>query len=248
MSGGQSARPRWVAADQLNADQPHFSWHGLSKHGSMPRKVVPESDIHFYHVTARCLNREWFCIPLNDVWSIMEDYLFFLRIAYEVEVHSFVLMPNHFHLLLKTPLNNLSAAMNYFMRETSKRIGEMANRINHIYGGRFHRTLIDDDRYFRIVYKYVYRNPVKAGIVRRVEDYPYATLQGKLGRGKLIISGKGDDNLFSYRSHEEYLKWLNRAPIVTDEKAVQLALRKSKFKFPLIRTSRTLPTIDPLLF
>jgi len=195
----------------------------------MPRLIVPPSNEFPYHVTARCINREWFRIPMDQVWSLMEDYLFFISKAYKVEILAFVLMNNHFHLLVVCPEGNLAEAMNYFMRETSRRIGEMAGRINQTYGGRFHRSLVKDPHYFNHVYKYVYRNPVEAGICARPEDYPYSTLYGLVGKRKLNFDMAYDSTLFF--SYESTLRWLNEAPAAEETLMVANALRKTVFKF-----------------
>jgi REP element-mobilizing transposase RayT len=203
---------------------------------NMPRKTVPLSVDFPYHVTARCINREWFRIPMPEVWRLMEDYLFFITQAYGVEVLSFVLMTNHFHLLVRAPQGNLSEAMNYFMRETSRRIGEMAGRINQTYGSRFHRTLVSDPYYYQSVYKYVYRNPVEAGLCWRAEDYPYSTLHGLIGRTKLNFDIAYDSTLFF--SYEETLRWVNEAQKPDELIAIKSGLSKAIFELAAQRSGR----------
>jgi REP element-mobilizing transposase RayT len=63
--------------------------------------------------------------------------------AYKAEIHAFVLMSNHFHLVVSFPENNMSEAMNYFMRETSRMISRDAGRINQTYGSRYFRSIIE---------------------------------------------------------------------------------------------------------
>ena len=206
----------------------------------MPRKVVPTNSEFPYHVSVRCVNREWFPIPLADVWSIMEDYLFFLAHAYEVEIISFVLMNNHFHMLIRAPKANLSEAMNYFMRETSKQISANSGRINQIYGGRFHRTLIKDAHYFLAAYKYVYRNPFEAALCKKVHEYPYSTLHGKLGKSTIHFPIAYDLTL-----HSDYggtLRWLNEMPHAEDKELVQKALKKKVFEIPTANRNSGKPT------
>ena len=194
----------------------------------MPRKSVPISSEFPYHISARCHNREWFRIPIDQVWKLMEDYLFFISHAYKVEILAFVLMNNHFHLLLRDPQGNLAEAMNYLMRETSRRIGEMAGRINQTYGSRFHRTLINDLVYFDHVYKYVYRNPVEAGLCVRPQDWPYSTLHALTGQSRLNFPLAYDSTLFF--SYESTLHWLNQAASTEETKVIINGLKKAEFK------------------
>ncbi len=201
----------------------------------MPRKpflYYPELP---YHITARCINREWF-IDSFEVWHIMENYLYFISKAFGVEIFSFVLMANHFHLIARFPKANISEAMAYFMRETSRSISKDAERINQIYGSRFFRTALKTNQHFLHTYKYVYRNPVEAGQAQHVEDYPYSTLFGKLGSVKLGIPVVNDVTLFS--DIERTLKWLNTNPLDEHKNAVKKALRKPIFKLAIKRSLR----------
>ena len=88
-------------------------------------------------------------------------------------------MKNHFHALIYTPKANIDAAMMYIMRQSSLRIGACTNRINKIYGGRYRYTVVTNEKLHATMYKYVFRNPVKAGICERVEEYPYSTLSSQ---------------------------------------------------------------------
>jgi len=196
----------------------------------MPRRRVPISAIHPYHINARCINREWFKIPLPAVWSLMEDYLYLVAHLYTLQIHSFVLMSNHFHWLLTAPEGNLSAALNYFMRETAREISRLSGRINQTYGSRNHKTLICSHHHFVDAYKYVYRNPVRAGICERVEDYPYSTLHGLVGRQRLAIPLCEDKLLFTPAYDEKTLLWLNKKPKEGHEEEMRKVLRRPVFE------------------
>lgn len=196
----------------------------------MPRKKYPNNPLNPYHVSARCLNREWFPLPIELTWSIMEDYLYLIAAQFNVRIHSFVLMSNHFHLIISAPHNNLSQALLYFMRETSKEIGRLSGRINQVYGARNFKTHLGSFHYFMNTYKYVYRNPVRAGICQFVEEYPYSTLHGQCGLKKLIIPLAEDTLLFDPNFSESALRWLNATPNIELEDEMRLILRRSNFE------------------
>lgn len=103
-----------------------FAW-GLN----MPRsKAILQSD-YPYSITARCINREWFNISMNRVWDIFCDELTHVNQVYNMNIHSFVLMSNHFHLITSTPEANMSQAMQQFMHRSSRALTKEGNRINH---------------------------------------------------------------------------------------------------------------------
>lgn len=183
-----------------------------------------------YLITVRANNREWFHNDLTPIWRIMTQQLFFLHHAFDVRIHAFILMSNHFHCIVRTPQANLGSAMRFFMTETSRDINRIRGRINHAYGNRYHRSLLKSHHYYLHAYKYLYRNPVQAGICDKVEDYAFSSLPGLIGQ-KLEIPISEDENWSSLQVAEETLMWLNRP--TTDEKwqEVKKALSKSVFKF-----------------
>jgi putative transposase len=197
----------------------------------MPRSPYIVSNEHPYHVSARCHNKDWFDLPMEKVWQVMSEQLYFAHHAYQLRIHSFVLMNNHFHLLVRTPRANLSEAMSYFMRETSREIARQSGRINQTYGDRYHRTLICSNHYFMHAYKYIYRNPVEAGLTARVENYPHSTLHGLIRGSHCLIPIEEDTLLFAEgRGVSQTLQWLNHSPSLENKEALQKALRLREFR------------------
>ena len=165
----------------------------------------------------------------------MTRHLYFLHIGFNIKVHAFVLMSNHFHMIARSPDANLSAAMKYFMQETSREITYASDRINMTYGGRFHRSLLSSPLYYLHAYKYLYRNPVMAGLCSRVEDYKYSSMQALLGERWLDVPISEDHNWESLHSRAETLLWLNKAPLLENAELVRRALRKSTFRIPKVQ-------------
>ncbi|MNJ93290.1 Transposase IS200 like protein [compost metagenome] len=196
----------------------------------MPRKKFIRSSECHYHVNARCINKEWFAIPLDEVWGIFSDYLCFISHAFGVRIHSFVLMSNHFHLLISTPNANLDDAMEYLLREVSRHIGLKSNRINQVFGGPYHWTIIKNSVHYSHAYKYVYRNPVEAGICSKVQDYPFSTLRGLIGLSRLDVPAF--DNLGLIQNPFSQLSWLNEHYDEESKELIRLALRRKEFAFP----------------
>ncbi len=214
----------------------------------MPRKRVPPNAELPYHVTARCINKEWFCLPLATVWDVMSDYLYYVKHVFEVDILSFVLMHNHFHLLIRTPKAHLSEVMQCFMKETSCEITRLSGRINQTYGGRHHKCLITSYHYFMNVYKYVYRNPVRAGLCNRVEEWPYSTLSGQLGLHRMIIPLAEDTLMFTPNFDYGNLIWLNTKSRQADEEEIRKALRRPFFKLSTPRSSGKKSELEFRLF
>jgi Transposase and inactivated derivatives len=183
-----------------------------------------------YHITARSINREWFSIEMVAVWKIMTTHLQFIHRAYNIRILAFVLMNNHFHMIAQAPNGNLSEAMRFFMSETGRDLRRYTLRINRVFGSRFHRSLLLSPHYYLHAYKYVYRNPVEAGLVKNVEDYPFSTLPGLLGNSRLDISICDDLNWENLGARQATLDWLNQEPNKLDWERVAKGLSRSEFK------------------
>ena len=214
----------------------------------MARNVhIPSSEFP-YHVCARHINREWFACPLPEVWQVMEEQLFFIHHAHGVKIHAFVLMSNHFHLVVSTPEANLSKAMNHFMATTSRILNFKTDQLNQNYGTRNYNSLIKSYTHFCNVYKYVYRNPVTAGIVNHVEDYRFSSLSLLLGKMKCAIPLEEDTLLFGSEGVESVLAWLNRTPDEQNYTDIKRALRRREFKLPRKTWKRGPHDLDSSLF
>lgn len=180
-----------------------------------------------YNITARCINREWFNLPMDVVWEIFRNELNKTITNKNLVVHCFVLMSNHFHLIASTPDANISDCMHQFMTQTSKKLTKAGNRINETFAGRHYKCILQNYSNYLNAYKYNYRNPVTAGICSRVEDYPFSTLRETLRHEEKKVLTCEDPLL---ATKEITLKWLNTAPDISKVAAVKLALKRPLFQ------------------
>lgn len=176
----------------------------------MPRARVVLQSVFPYNISARCINREWFNIPMDEVWEVFCDELSYVSTEYNLVIHSFVLMSNHFHLIASTPDANISKCMQQFMHRTSRRLTKAGNRINETFAGRHYKCILQHHNYYLNAYKYNYRNPVSAEVCAKVEDYPYSSLRMKLKLSPQKIPLAEDMTLACDRSGT--LSWLNTSP------------------------------------
>lgn len=196
----------------------------------MSRKTPYSSAGLPFSIGSRCINKDWFGMPLEEVWSIFEDVLIITVAGYNLKINSFVLMSNHFHMIASAPDDNLSSAMQYLLSQTSRLITKSAERVNHTWKAKYFRSCLSKHHYFLNSYKYIYRNPVEAGICNLVEEYPYSTLSGLLGFRRISIPLVSDETLFS--DVEGTIKWLNTPVAFENRVAMSRALKKSSYKLP----------------
>ena len=190
-------------------------------------KAILQSEFP-YNISARCINKEWFQIPMDVVWEIFCEELNRTHKEYEMQIHSFVLMSNHFHLIATTPMANVSQCMHQFMHRTSRRLTREGNRINETYAGRHFKCILQHNNYYLNAYKYNYRNPVAAGLCESAENYKYSTLQGLISPAKQKIKIIEDSTFLT--NPEGTLEWINTSPRQELVEGFKFGLKHQFFK------------------
>lgn len=94
---------------------------------------------------------------------------------FEVDVFAFVLMGNHYHLLLRTNLPNLSRTMQWLGLTYARRLNNRLGRCGHLFQGRFKAMLVESDAYLVELSCYIHRNPLRAKVVKRLIDYRWSS-------------------------------------------------------------------------
>lgn len=197
----------------------------------MPRKSTIYTNEHPYHIVARSNNRDWFDLPLDECFHVFTNIMLILKQRYKFSFHAFVLMDNHFHMILSTELSNISQGMRYFMTETARGIRLKSHRTNHVYGGRYRPSLITSSIYYSHCIKYLYQNPVVANKVLRVEDYKWSTISSVGNKMiELIEEPTTGHNCLLPNSHEKILSWYNTPSEKILYNQISKAIRKSVFK------------------
>ena len=195
----------------------------------MPRtKRILQSE-YPYHITLRAIQRHDFNVNIENLWSFSSDLLLFCSYAFRLEIHSFVLMNNHYHMLVRTPQANLNKFMNYFNRELSREITYKSGQINQKFGARYHATIVSDNRYYHTVYKYIYRNPVEANICERVQDYKFSSLNFLTYREPYRFP-IFDTYFERIEDHLNNLAWLNYGYEQEEKIKIRKALKKTYFE------------------
>jgi len=142
----------------------------------MPRPLRIEYEGAWYHVMNRGLDKQ-------NIFDTKQHYEFFLRLLsetslnYEIEIHAYCLMTNHYHLLIRTPLANLSKAMQYLGSIYTQEYNKFTSRDGPLFKGRYKAILIEDDAYLLQLLRYIHLNPIEAKISLKPEDYSWSSYQ-----------------------------------------------------------------------
>ena len=126
----------------------------------MARPLRIEYPGAWYHITSRGNAQA-------ELYRDDSDRGIFIKIlkesleTYGVEMHCYVLMRNHFHLLLMTPLGNVSRFMQRLNTAYTVYFNRRHHRVGHLFQGRFKAILIDADSYLLELSRYIHLNPVR---------------------------------------------------------------------------------------
>ncbi|HEU4521959.1 MAG TPA: transposase, partial [Thermoanaerobaculia bacterium] len=115
------------------------------------------------------------------------DRAAFVRILADVVIekswilHAWVLMTNHIHLVVSTPLSNLSDGMRELLRAYSARFNEVHGLTGNLFHHRFRSKLVERERHLLELIRYVPLNPVRCGLVRSPADWRWSSYPATAG-------------------------------------------------------------------
>lgn len=144
----------------------------------LPRLTVPG---YAHHVIQRGNNRQSLFADRDDYLRLLE-YLADSAQKYDVAIHAYVLMSNHFH-LLATPSHesSLPGLMQSLGRRYVRNFNHRYKRTGTLWEGRYRATIIDSEHYLIACMAYIELNPVRAGMVAQPGDYPWSSYAHQTG-------------------------------------------------------------------
>jgi putative transposase len=132
-----------------------------------------------YHVTARGVGRA--AIFLDDLDRVA--FMHRLRITaakFEWRCHAYCLMTNHYHLVIETKIARLSAGMHRLNGHYAQQFNTRQERSGHVFEGRFSSRVVEREEHLENTCQYVLENPVRAGMCKRAEYWPWSGGAGEL--------------------------------------------------------------------
>ena len=131
----------------------------------------------YYHVLSRGNEQ-------RPIFKTDKDYEMFLAVLekaaakFHIEIHAYVLMKNHYHLLVKTTQGNLSRAIQWLGVTYAGWYNRRHKRSGHLFQGRFKSFLVEDDCYFTAMCYYIHGNPVRVGAAKTPEEFQWSSAKG----------------------------------------------------------------------
>lgn len=146
----------------------------------MSRQLRLEHPGALWHITSRGNER-------RPIYYDDEDRRRFIRfMAHTVSVrrwvlHAWVLMTNHYHLLLETPEVGLSIGMKWLNETYVDYFNRRHSRVGHLFQGRFKSILVEKEGHLLELIRYLVLNPVRSGTVVSPAEYPWSNYHATSG-------------------------------------------------------------------
>jgi len=186
----------------------------------LPRVLFPGA---LYHVYSRGNNKA--AIFLDD--ADRDQFLELLREVkkeFGLRIYAYLLMENHFHLLVETPGADLGKAMQRLNQTYTRRFNKRHQRSGHLFENRYKCRLVQKERYMMQLIRYVHQEPVASGIARSAAEYRYSShaeftspRQGSLADWQEILP-RFSDNLDRACLH--YAEFMAQRPSEKDWKVL----------------------------
>ena len=181
----------------------------------MVRPLRIEYPVALYHITG----------PVNERKDIFRDtvdrrkmirYVAEAVEKFNLRIHAFCLMGNHYHLEIETSRGNLSQAVHWLKTAYTVYFNKRHRRSGHLFQGRYRAALIEKKTHLLALTRYIHLNPVRAAMVERSEEYFWSSYREytrerrkwqwlETGWTLNQFGGSNSTGRRCYRRFEEYL-------------------------------------------
>lgn len=148
----------------------------------MPRRAREQSPTGIYHVIMRGINRQSIFGDEQDRQKLIEKFAMFREIS-GYRLFAYCLMDNHIHILIQEQKDPIGTVMKRISSSYVFWFNKKYERCGHLFQERFKSEVVDTDRYFLTVLRYIHQNPVKAKITEDISKYRWSSYSEYMGLG-----------------------------------------------------------------
>ena len=139
-----------------------------------------------------------------------------------MRVIAYCVMPNHFHLALWPHSNgDLGRWMQWLLTSHVRRYHRCYGSSGHIWQGRFKAFPIQKDDHLLTVLRYIERNPLRAGLVEKAEDWPWSSVRHRATASNSTLLDPGP-----VPTPENWLHWVNQAQTATELEQLRMSVNR----------------------
>ena len=189
-----------------------------------------------YHVTSRGDRREdiFFDDVDREIWLTL-----FAKVCsrFNWRCHAWCLMDNHYHILLETIEGNLSQGMRQLNGVYTQQSNRKHGLFGHLFQGRYKAILVEKDAYLLELSRYVVLNPLRAGMTKNMDDWPWSSYPAMVGDTVVpewletdwLLSQFGKSRKVARRKYKNFVREGVGLPPIWDELKSQIYLGGDTF-------------------
>ena len=178
----------------------------------MPRKKRVWYPGATYHVMSRGNRRTSIFKDRFDYYQFLE-YVKIIKEVNPFTIHALCLMTNHFHFLIETEDVELSKLMQKMLSLYAMDFNKRYDYSGHLFESRYTACLVEDDKYFLEVSRYIHLNPVKAMMVREPLLYDYSSYKAYVVSDGFDVSSKTNQIISELLSKDRLLGMFRNNPV-----------------------------------
>ncbi len=166
----------------------------------MSRQPRMKSDTGLYHIYFRGINKQNIFEEEID-YQKHKELLFLIKQELDFKLYSFILMSNHVHLLFQEKEAGASTtAMHKLLTSYAGWYNKKYSRNGSLFGERFASKPIEEDKYLFSLVRYIHQNPIRAGVVSKLNNYKWSSYHDYLSGAKYPEVLTDTDFLLDYLS------------------------------------------------
>ena len=151
----------------------------------MPRTARRKSQSGIYHIMLRGINKQTIFFDNEDMARLHSTLLRFKKTS-DFQLYAYCFMPNHIHLLIREQHEPISRIMQKISSSFVFWYNQKYERCGHLFQERYKSEVVEDDQYFLALLRYIHQNPLKPGMVQKVEEYRWSSMKEYLNATILV--------------------------------------------------------------
>lgn len=173
----------------------------------MPSRFIytPLEVDQYYHIFNQGNNRE-------KIFFADRNYFYFIRqykkyMLSSVNTYAYVLIPNHFHFIIKVTNSNISGQFRKLFQSYALAINKQEGRSGSLFSKVFKRVKITDETYFKHLTYYIHHNPVKHQMEKDFRKYPYSSYDELISNSETFLLRQDIFDIFG--SRQDFIDYHN---------------------------------------
>lgn len=198
----------------------------------MPRQQRDKSNTGYYHIMIRGNDR-------NDIFLDEQDKMHFIEILKTKKENNrygliaFCIMDNHAHLLLQEREEDIANIMKRINVSYVFYFNKKYKKSGHLFQDRYKSEKIEDDSYLLMATRYIHKNPVKAGLVKKAEQYKWSSYKMYTGKDTVLADAIDKElvlGIFSEDENEAKKEFIKFMKMEEEDKFIEIDEKRNQME------------------